>query len=112
VKRLKAQLAETVKANTGGSSSSASGNPWSSGGRSKGGGKHKGMNSIRDLNALRSKEVLNNKNPQGVVICQFFNIKNCNRGEGCQYSHVCLRCHKGGHTIFECTVAPKPKAGK
>ncbi len=113
VKRLKAQLAETIKANAGsGSSSGANGNPGSSGGKPKGGGKSRGSPNIRDLNALRNKEVLNNKDPQGVVVCQFFNIKNCNRGESCQFSHVCLRCHKGGHTIFECTVAPKPKAGK
>ncbi len=111
VKRLKAQLAETVKTHTGSSSSSTGGNTGSGGGKAKGGGKNNGL-TIRKLNELRSKEELVNKDPQGIVICQFFNVNSYNRGSGCQFSHICLRCHKGGHTIFDCTVAPKPKVAK
>ncbi len=110
VKRLKAQLAETVKSHTG-SSSSKGGNPGSSSGGGKGGGKNSGV-TIRKLNELRRNEILTNKNQQGTVICQFYNIKGCNRGDNCQYVHVCLRCHQGGHTIFECTVTPRAKVAK
>ncbi len=112
VKRLKAQLAETIKsqASSGGGKGGASS---SSGGGSKGGGKGKsGGLSISKLNELRRNEAITNKDAQGTLICQFFNIKNCTRGEGCRFVHICLRCHQGGHTIFDCTVAPKPRGAK
>ncbi len=111
VKRLKAQLAEAVKASTSSSSSNQGGNTGSGANNPKGKGKGKGLN-ISKLNDLRRKENITNKDSHGTVICQFFNVKSCTRGDACRFSHVCLRCHQSGHVIFECTVAPKPKGGQ
>ncbi len=112
VKRLKAQLAETIKSQAS-SSSGKGGAPSGSGGGSKGGGKGKGGGlHISKLNELRRNEAIVNKDSQGILICQFFNTKSCNRGDSCRFVHICLRCHKEGHTIFDCTAAPKPKGAK
>jgi hypothetical protein len=110
VKRLRAQLAETVKSQAS-SSSGKGGNAGSGGSNPKGKSKGKGL-TISKLNELRRNESITNKDTQGTIICQFFNIKSCNRGDGCRFVHVCLRCHQSGHIIFDCTAAPKPKGAK
>ena len=39
--------------------------------------------------------------PSGKTVCTFWNRGACTR-KNCKFSHVCLRCHKAGHTVLEC----------
>ena len=60
---------------------------------------------------MRDKEVLRFKTDgaNGKVICQFYQRGSCTRGGKCRFAHLCWRCHKLGHNIFECSVPPQFK---
>ncbi len=92
-----------------GSSSSQSGN-------SKGGGKGNNTNKggggdgSAKLRQLKNIEKLRTKTdgPEGKQICFFFQVGNCRNGSNCKFPHVCLRCHKPGHTILDGTCKATP----
>ena len=63
------------------------------------------------LKDIRAKEVLRLKTdgPNGKPICHFYQRGRCLKASECAYPHICLRCHKPGHTVLECRVPPQYK---
>ncbi len=81
------------------------------GGNPKGGKGAGGANAAARLRKLRQTEVLKSRTdgPNGKPICHFYQRGNCVKGSDCPYPHICLRCHKLGHTILDGTCKATPQ---
>ena len=87
------------------------------GGKGKGkgkveGGGHRDPNKAEALRQFRQKEryerfLAGSKTP----VCSFYQTGSCFNGDACPAAHVCLRCHKNGHTCLdaECKAQPKKR---
>ncbi len=81
------------------------------GGNPKGGKGAGADNAANRLRKLRQTEVLKSRTdgPNGKPICHFYQRGNCAKGSDCPYPHICLRCHKPGHTILDGTCKATPQ---
>ena len=78
--------------------------------KGKGKGGHQDEAKARALTEFKAKEQFERFLPGGkTMVCSFYQTNSCTNGNRCQYAHVCLRCHKPGHTCLDgtCTAAPR-----
>ena len=111
VKKLRAELARElndVKHHSKGNTSSASGSGATGSGKgNKGDGKSVSPEMRRYREMAKRENFRIKLDGSGKMICTWFQTGNCRNGEQCRFEHVCMRCHKPGHTCMDpqCSMA-------
>ncbi len=117
VKRLRNEV-QNLRQHAGSSSSNQPpGGAGSSNQTPKGKGKSKGKgkggkdtSKLEQLRQMKQREKVFASLPNaGGLICYYYTVGTCTRGNECKFHHACMRCQKMGHTIFECRESPIPK---
>ena len=111
VKKLRAELTRElneVKHQSKGGLSGAGGSGPSGGGKG-----NKGDGKIVSPELKRYRDMAKRGNFRvkldggGKMVCTWFQTGNCRNGEQCRFAHVCMRCHRPGHTCLDqqCSLA-------
>ncbi len=107
VKKLRAQLSQTLgNGGGGGGTSSGGGGGGASAGSARsgggGGGDPNKPSIFKHLNDLKKTEsFIYRAKGSKQSICTFFQISACKHGTACKFDHICLRCHLPGHTCLD-----------
>ena len=67
------------------------------------------------LNDLRKKEKYDRFLAGArTLVCVYYQTGLCKNGGACQFAHVCLRCHKAGHTCIDggCRAQPRQRSSR